>query len=253
LIGVLLLLGCGARSGFDEGFAPKASGGAAGNSGGAAGNSGGAGSSGGPTCILGARASGASPIIDDMLDGDSNILPSEARNGTWYTDNDNDGYQYPAAGILPMTPRARSQPYQNDHDWVADTQGSAFSHYADSDWGAAIGFYLNSGCPYDASAYQGLEFFGAAVNPLQITLSLITTGTSSAAGTCPAGLQSCAAYQALVSMGSSETQYAVPFARLTAQPGSQPSAFDPSKLIGVSFKVPPQTDFAFYVSLVGFE
>ena len=113
----------------------------------------------------GAAGSGGSvrsPLIDDMEDGDNEILLSGGRIGYWFIANDETpaGTQLPAAADMPMT---AIDPPREGSSFGANSSGSGFT-----EWGAEFGFDLNNASgeagAYDASTYTGIRFF-ARVGP----------------------------------------------------------------------------------------
>jgi hypothetical protein len=94
-------------------------------------------------------------LIDDLEDGDGNIIPIDGRQGYWYTFNDGTltGTQLPVWGgrifrAQPITDRPGS-------NFAAWTQGSGFTN-----WGGGMGFYLNGSSGfYNANKYSGVTFW----------------------------------------------------------------------------------------------
>ena len=98
------------------------------------------GSGGATTCTPG-KASGFYPLIDNMADGDTGIIPQDGRSGGWYTYGDSTGT------ITPPTPSLG----------MMCASGSGFSI-----WGAGLGVSFDAvptkTCTYDASIYTGIRF-----------------------------------------------------------------------------------------------
>ena len=121
-------------------------------------------------------ATGNSPLIDNMADGDGAIILQDGRSGGWYTYNDNTGTQTPAA---PQVAAGQGQ---------ICTSGFGFI-----DWGAGLGVSLDAdatkSCDYDGSIYKGISFWieGVAVGgEVRFTVQTSNIASSNAGGTCVA-------------------------------------------------------------------
>jgi hypothetical protein len=89
-------------------------------------------------------------LIDDLEDGDQEIIELNGRVGFWYVVNDLSGQQEPF-------PFEASQGGAGDSAYSARTSGSGFT-----EWGAQLSLYLNhpeeDALLYDLSGYTGLQF-----------------------------------------------------------------------------------------------
>jgi hypothetical protein len=96
---------------------------------------------GGATTCTPGKASGQYPLIDNMADGDTGIIPQDGRMGGWYTYGDDTGT------ITLPTP----------NQGMMCASGAGFS-----DWGAGLGVSFDAvptkTCIYDASIYSGIRF-----------------------------------------------------------------------------------------------
>jgi hypothetical protein len=94
-------------------------------------------------------------LIDDMEDPYSAILAVAGRGGNWFAFNDDsDGAkQTPRPNI--NYPMERLDVPRDGSLQSVRTHGFGFR-----EWGAGIGFEINSTKPYDASAYAGVAFWG---------------------------------------------------------------------------------------------
>ena len=104
-------------------------------------STGGAVATGEATTCTPSKATGQYPLIDNMADGDTGIIPKDGRSGGWYTYGDNTGtitLPTPSLGMMCAS-------------------GSGFSI-----WGAGLGVSLDAvptkTCTYDASIYTGIRF-----------------------------------------------------------------------------------------------
>jgi hypothetical protein len=91
-------------------------------------------------------------LIDDMIDGNTDILRIQNRDGYW--SNADDGTliysMVPPTGEFEMTSIVDSKGAR----WVASQEGSLYV-----DWGWMFGFKFHwNGSDYDAGAYQGIRF-----------------------------------------------------------------------------------------------
>jgi hypothetical protein len=195
-------------------------------------------STGGATFTCGAppRSFGTQTLIDDMEDGDGNILPIDGRSGVWFTYNEglSNGYQYPVPGsdftMLNVPRDATGGVY------VANTFGKGFST-----WGAGMGFVINNGCPYDASRRSGIHFFARSdLGPAQLLVLLPTAATTPTDnhGTCiPVTTSSCYDdYQVMLNLDENWQEEYVSYAGLQQLGWGTPVSFDPSTLMGVNFQ-----------------
>jgi hypothetical protein len=126
---------------------------------------------GGATDCTPSKASGLTPVIDNMADGDTGIIAQDGRMGGWYTYGDGTG----------------TSSLDSSKPGMMCASGSGFST-----WGAGLGVSFNAvptkTCTYDASIYSGIRFTiaGAITNGMlrvSVQTADIASGTS-AGGTC---------------------------------------------------------------------
>ncbi len=95
-------------------------------------------------------------LVDDLEDGDQNILELQGRSGAWYAANDGRGTQTPSAGV-PLMP-SLLEPARGTSTHGAHTFGGPFPI-----WGALVATAFassgNNPVAYDVSSYQGLRFW----------------------------------------------------------------------------------------------
>jgi hypothetical protein len=227
------------------------SGGSAGASGGGVGGSAGTGGS-AQSCSTRPRATGMTPLIDDMEDGDSAILPNDGRSGGWFAYNDGSpsGYQFPPPPSFEMQGGSDA----TRGEFSARTFGKGFSS-----WGAGMGFVLNAGCPYDASVHKGLHFFARSeLGPGSIFVLVATSATTPIAsnGTCvPSSPTACYDnYQTEIMIGPEWSEQTIPFYVLNQQGWGTPAAFDPRTVMNVNFQTSfgGGNSFSFSIDAISF-
>jgi len=127
-------------------------------------------STGGATICSPTKATGLYPLIDDVADGNTDIVPQDGRRGGWYTYSDNTGtisLAAPTSGKMCAS-------------------GSGFSV-----WGAELGVNLNAvptkTCTYDASIYKGISFnvdFTVSNGIMHFVVQTADIASVAAGGTC---------------------------------------------------------------------
>jgi hypothetical protein len=224
---------------------------------GGTGNAGSASTSGGTAAVLCGQAKGAAAdlLIDDLEDGDNTIgnglndPDPPVRVGYWFTYNEKTNnaastcMQMPPPdpqGLLPFPPTPTPG---NGSALGARTAGSSCTVV----WGAGMGFDFNN-CNkksnvYDASAYQGIQFWYKSTQPIR---ALVAGYPNTAAGGCTADCDNHHGKNFIAS--ASGTTATITWAELsgTAQigsPAADPQAygtkrpFDPTKLLGFQVQV----------------
>ncbi|HEX3775807.1 MAG TPA: hypothetical protein VHV51_15150 [Polyangiaceae bacterium] len=230
----------------------SAFGGSAGIGGGPIGTGGAAGTAGAPplVCGLPTRATGTTALIDNMEDGDPFIGYQDGRSGIWYTYNDSTpgAVQLPSIAQFTMT----AGPDATGGKHYANTYGKGFLN-----WGAGMGFGLNSGCPYDGSIYEGVHFWIRAEFGIKALFVMVPTAATTPAdngGTCLGPAPCYDDYQTQIVVNSNWTEEYIPFSALTQQGWGQPAAFDPRTLMGMNFQTlqGEGESFSFSVDSVSF-
>lgn len=146
------------------------------------GNAGAAGSA-----IAGTGGAGGDPgtsttePIDDMEDGDPEIMLTGPRNGYWYVGGD-----LTAGATLepPSSKFAMSELGTGGRsEYAAHLKAVGFS-----DWGSVMGFnfieLLTEVKPYDGSAYCGIDFWGKAAGPTTVRFRVPDIDTHQSGGVC---------------------------------------------------------------------
>ena len=187
-------------------------------------------------------------VIDDLEDGDSQILEFDGRAGTWYTYNDGTetGTQWPVPGeAFVPTPEGAS-----DSDYCAAVEASGFTT-----WGAGLGLDLNKppGVPrreYDGSDYAGVLLFARGSGTLRFKVQTAGTVAIEHGGTCT---EACGDNHGItVELTPTWAPYILAFDEITQQGWGTPAPFDPSALLGLQFQASGNEDFELYIDDVEF-
>jgi hypothetical protein len=201
-------------------------------------------------------------IIDDMEDGDSNILRVGRRNGGWWAGGD----ATPGGSIVPSgISSAEAIPGGRcGSRYAMRVTGQGFT-----DWGALISMSLFFGSvdgspdqlqPYDASARTGITFW-ARIGDTSTNLVRLAISDEHArpeAGICVVdGPPGTGCYDTfgvdLWRLGTTWTQYRVPFAGLTQRDfGVKADHIDSKNLYTVEFTFGPNAIFDFWVDDISF-
>ncbi len=212
----------------------------------ACGSGGGAAGSEGPGVCQEMAATGSSPLIDDLNDGDEHILSNEGRQGTWYVYNDGTGTQTPT----PRPPKTCGTDWSFPvTDGQACTHGSAFTKY-----GAAVGVTLNAtpgnckSCNYDASVYKGVRFtISGDVPGGTVNLRVNTADSMNVlyGGTCSDDAACGDAYCANVNVSSTPQTVEIPWTQLRQQGWGTKATFDLRRLFNLAWQTQPGGGAAF--------
>jgi hypothetical protein len=182
------------------------------------------------------------PLLDDMEDGDMNVLPYDGRSGSWYGYGDMNGVQTGPTNVRLFPPRDASRR-------AMYTVGRGFSS-----WGAGIGFVLNGSCPYDASAYRGIRFrawAGFAIDlGLRVNLNTAAITPLEFGGSCSA--QCWDSHGMDVVVYDEWGLYTIAFSELRQLGLGKAVRFDPSQLMAVNFQVGPYPEFQLWIDDVEF-
>jgi hypothetical protein len=237
--------GSGAEPGAGSGGATAGSGATA--AGGSTGGDPSAGSSSGGT-----GGTGGTPVstdadwVDDMEDGDAQIVIASGRNGYWYVGNDGTagGTQEPpvtAFAMSKLTPGERP-----NSSWSAHTKASGFKS-----WGSVLGFNFSEQLgmvqAYDASAYCGVRYWAKAAAATSLRFRVPDGNTHPVGAVCvdggPAGMACYDHFSAAAAFTTQWQEFTVMFAALQ-QIGSgyhPPSMkLQADKLYGLEWALPGQ-------------
>ncbi|WP_438030700.1 hypothetical protein [Sorangium sp. So ce233] len=252
--------GTGGAGGAGGGGAGGTGAGAGGAGGGGAGAGGAGGGGAGGGCVVEMPA-GEAPtpplLIDDMEDGDNNIIPLEdeanPRRGFWFAANDMNGEQFPEAGNFSMSqlvlPRGDST--------------SAVNTWADdgfTTWGALVGFLLNADeagneSLYDASGFRGIAFWAYAERGsyARMIVDIADVQTWRAGGICGTNGLCDDHFRKIVALTPCWKYYEVPFADLKQTGwGEKFEAVDVTRLWAIQFRYSAGQKFNVWVDDVAF-
>lgn len=196
-------------------------------------------------------------VIDDFEDGDL-ILPAKGgRVGQWYQYGDGSGTV--AEEINNKQPRLPLSKL------VLRNTGKDFTG-----WGSGVGADLNNPggmqstkLVYDASAYAKVTFWARAEAPLMLTVVFPDGDTDAAGGVCKVCAPddtSCVPgcdhhYVKAIQVDTEWKRYTVPFSDLKMpEPGGdpEPTAFDPSRLISIQFRMASGQSYELFIDDVAF-
>jgi hypothetical protein len=182
-------------------------------------------------------------VIDDFEDGDL-FLPSPARQGrvgNWYAYGD-------GTGVTSLDPLAINR-------GVSSAKGVHAKGAVFTNWGSGFGVDLNynqsTKAPYDASAYKGITFWARAESTPTVTVLLPDTDTDAVGGTC----SSCGHhFYKAVQLTTGWQRFTIAFAQLAPEPGGfpQPTAFKPSGVFTIQFRLAAGQNYDVYVDDVAF-
>jgi hypothetical protein len=190
-----------------------------------------------------------SPLIDDFEDGDNKLLFTGNRRGAWYATNDGTGIQAPPpdpTGHNPFLLSAPGSPESPKH--ALRTVGWGFT-----EWGAYVSVNLNAPmsapCPYDVSAYSGLQFRAKGSGQLRVTLGTRATTQVADGGECSG--DQCSDFGADVALTNDWTELSLAFADLTQPSWAAPAVWTPSDTLRLSYWV-EHGDFDYWIDDVQF-
>ncbi len=188
---------------------------------------------------------GPGNMIDNLEDGDGAIIPNNGRQGYWYVFNDATpgGIQTPLANmVLPESGGAAGT------SKAMHTSGSGFA-----EWGAGVGVdFNNSGgikMTWDASQFTGIVLMAKGSGQVWTSVQIEATVPVEEGGTCAS---SCDAHGKLLVLSGTWQQFTLPFNQLSQEGWGTPAGWDPSKLVGIQFKVGKDTNFDFWIDEIGF-
>jgi hypothetical protein len=246
---------CGAGGASGSGGAPLSSGGTTATGGitGMGGTiaSGGSALTGGLPATGGFVATGGAPqyMIDDLEDGDGDIIVAESRGGYWYTFNDGTttGWQSPVWGgrifkAQPISDRPGSL-------FAAWTQGGGFTS-----WGAGMALYFRgTSSLYNANKYRGISFWAKiGVNAANVVrMNVSDNQTVSDGGICT----DCWDHFGVTFVAYQTWQrYSYLWSDMTQRGWGVPlaPAINPAKLRSIEFSTQEGIDFELYIDDIAF-
>ncbi len=196
--------------------------------------------SGSGSCTMRAASVGMPLLIDDLEDGNADIMAVDGRMGGWYLSTDGTGTVTPSAGA--PVPEAGGMPGKALH-----VKGMGLTK-----WGASLSAALANntmGC-YDASKFTGLSM------SLKGTGAVFVSVYTAAVRDAPEGMRN--HYKKLVTLTPDWSTVTVSFAELT-QPGGWGLMvpFDVTKIYGVDVSPvqatpPATTDYDYWIDNLSF-
>jgi len=241
-------MGGSSSPGGATGAAGSSAAGGAGTAGRAGGGMAGRGGGGGPGPML-----MSVEVIDDFEDNDGRITVMGGRQGPWHSFNDtNGGNQTPPNAMwMPESGGASSSAY------AAHTKGSGYKF-------GGIGFDLNNATmmpesmqcmAYDGSMYKGITFWAKGTANLRVEFPTKAFVPTTRGGTCNESTSTCwnvygsRAPQKMLT--ADWKQFTIPFSTLEREMGGMMPPFDPTQLMGISFKSESDS-FDFWIDDVEF-
>ncbi len=202
-------------------------------------------------------------LIDDLETDTGFLPPVNGRDGPWFTYNDGTagGIQVPQPyPPTPFGPETTSPSFSNpvtfaSSSWSAGMAGGGFTT-----WGAGMGFLFlladaqGKERPFDASAYQGIVFWGVAhhISTSQVRAFLYDGNTNYDGGAC-GGNGQCDPFGADVTLSIVWSPTTLLFSELKQQGyGTQYPALDPTTLYGMNFQVSQDQAFDFQIDDIYF-
>jgi hypothetical protein len=208
--------------------------------GGGGGDTGDTGGAGGQASQSGGAAGSGDPVggvsvewVDDMEDGDEQILMLGGRTGAWFSYSDGRGVLVPDEGD-PVTMSAvngRLNSFLGLHVTAVGFSDPA----SEADFGAGFGcnFSVRGGRqPYNASQYSGISFYGRAANEVTLLVLLPTPQTEVDAGCIHCQTE----YSTEIVVTSEWQEFSLPFSEFFLGADGGADSVDPAHIYGVSFQ-----------------
>jgi len=191
---------------------------------------------------------GLSPdMIDDMEDGNTQLMTNQGRNGVWFSYNDAS-----VGGVQLANPFAMGAPGVG----YGGTGTSLYAVHVStnggfSNWGAGFGLNLtNPQANYDASSHTGIQFY-AKNTPGALVLKFMIQDNDTI-NAVPA--YSIGGHRLNINVSSSWTLYQTTLANMAAQPNDYggPTTFDPTRLQQFQWAVPASTTTDVWIDNLAF-
>jgi len=186
---------------------------------------------GGATCMA-PPATGASPVIDDLEDGNDTILPNEGRKGYWYQFHD-----AAVAGVQTSSP-VSGVPGTGG---VFSSTATGYTSYAG--FGVSLNANDSTGmdCDYNASVHTGVQFDITTDVAMSFQVAMAATATDSAH------------FEYVVAAGTSGTVQ-VPFAMLMQPDWTQlpPVTFNAATIQKLQWQSPNGANYTVTIDNVAF-
>lgn len=186
-------------------------------------------------------------VIDDFEDGDLSLPANPARAGrvgNWYAFNDGTGTE--ALDVFAIKRGSSS------------VLGLRVKSKDFLSWGSGVGADFDNSASgqatklaYDASAYSAVTFWARAQSPTTLMVALPDVDTDSAGNIC----STCGHhYSHSVSVTMNWQRFTISFSDLALDPGGipAPTAFKPTALLGLQFRLPPSMSYEVSIDDVAF-
>jgi len=186
-------------------------------------------------------------VIDDFEDGDG-VLPASpalgGRVGIWSGFGDGSG-----SGTVGVDAIKRG---------ASSVYGLHVSGRDFNSWGSGVAVDLNkpagdpaTKAPYDATGYTGITFWARAESPTTVTVALPDADTDAAGETCTTCDHH---YYKTLQVTTNWQRFTVAFSGLVLEPGSAPppTAFKPSGVVSLQFRLAPGQNYDLYLDDLAF-
>ncbi|MEO8904375.1 MAG: hypothetical protein ABI488_18580 [Polyangiaceae bacterium] len=195
-------------------------------------------------CSPAAVAEGRSPLIDDFEDGNTHLPMIEHRAGEWLTYGDATAKQAPMPGSPFMAMRIPGG--RGESRYALHHTGEKFTK-----WGANLSVTFNPRHCYDASVYDGIQFWARGHGQIRVAVKVTQVVSEEFGGSCT---NNCFDTHAVTIKLSREFEhFVVRWSELTQTGFGEAVKFNPHSLDGLEFAVrPDQTPFDFWVDDVSF-
>ena len=180
-------------------------------------------------CSPASVASGDQPLLDDFEEGDTRVLLSDKRAGSWVTYNDGTAPMLPRPGALFAADRIPGR--RGESKLGLHVTGGKFSK-----WGAVLGIELSPRRCYDASAYAGVAFWARGMAQLRVAVRMTQIVSEEFGGSC---VKDCFdSHGAERRLTKDWQRYEVRWDELTQKGFGLAVSFDPRSLYSIEFAVP---------------
>lgn len=157
-------------------------------------------------------------LIDDLESGDTALPEHEGRRGWWFTFNDaTGGEQHPS-------PFTATDEDAHGGEWSVHTWGEGFN-----EWGAALAVAFNgSVCPYDVSAFRGVEFWARGEGRIRFSIPTTATRPVAEGGSCVGECYD--DYGRYIQLTDDWTHFELPWTALSQEGWGTDADFDPGQV-----------------------
>jgi hypothetical protein len=175
-------------------------------------------------------ASGKEPLLEDWEQQDSMLLRVDGRSGNWLTFDDGTAKQNVASSSQLVPSRiigGRSR------------QGLHLSGGRFTDWGVTFGTDLATGACYDATAYDGIEFWAKGRAAIYVGVQVIDVQSPKFGGFCD-GDECYNSHRKRIDLSQDWQRYAVRWDELRQLNPSERFELDTKRIRFLEFAVLPE-------------